>query len=88
MRNSTDDAASRARREFSRCVEGTGLGCMDAAGHIHLLVYVAKSDGEIPESESNRMIELLSTQMKIRSGEALEGVCGSPSWRWRMRRTS
>ncbi len=37
-----------------------------------LLVYVAKSDGEISEQESNRMIDLLSTQMKIPGPEALE----------------
>lgn len=37
-----------------------------------LLVYVAKSDGEISELESNRMIDLLSTQMKIPGPEALE----------------
>ena len=37
-----------------------------------LLVYVAKSDGEISELESNRMVDLLSTRMSIRSGEALE----------------
>tara|TARA_R110000850_G_scaffold39447_1_gene102428 strand:+ start:89 stop:547 length:459 start_codon:yes stop_codon:yes gene_type:complete len=37
-----------------------------------LLVYVAKSDGEISDQESNRMIDLLSTQMKIPGPEALE----------------
>lgn len=37
-----------------------------------LLVYVAKSDGEISEYESNRMIDLLATQMKISRPEALE----------------
>ena len=37
-----------------------------------LLVYVAKSDGEISEQESSRMIDLLSTQMKIPGSEALE----------------
>lgn len=37
-----------------------------------LLVYVAKSDGEISGQESNRMIDLLSTQMKIPGPEALE----------------
>lgn len=37
-----------------------------------LLVYVAKSDGGISELESNRMIDLLSAQLKIRSPEALE----------------
>tara|TARA_R110002049_G_scaffold67693_4_gene175750 strand:- start:1405 stop:1860 length:456 start_codon:yes stop_codon:yes gene_type:complete len=37
-----------------------------------LLVYVAKSDGEISEQESNRMIDLLCTQMDIPRPEALE----------------
>tara|TARA_R110002124_G_scaffold84872_2_gene220625 strand:- start:1258 stop:1716 length:459 start_codon:yes stop_codon:yes gene_type:complete len=37
-----------------------------------LLVYVAKSDGDISDQESNRMIDLLSTQMKIPGPEALE----------------
>jgi uncharacterized tellurite resistance protein B-like protein len=37
-----------------------------------LLVYVAKSDGEISEQESNRMIDLLSTQMDLSRPEALE----------------
>ncbi|MBK6511339.1 MAG: TerB family tellurite resistance protein [Haliea sp.] len=71
MRNSTDDA----RFEGSNLVVGVEeqAEVYDARYLIStLLVYVAKSDGEISESESNRMIELLSTQMKIRSGEALE----------------
>ncbi|CAA0100882.1 Uncharacterised protein [Halioglobus japonicus] len=42
-----------------------------------LLVYVAKSDGEISEQESNRMIDLLSTQMKIPGPEALERLRGA-----------
>lgn len=42
-----------------------------------LLVYVAKSDGEISEQESNRMIELLSTQMKMPGPEALERLRGA-----------
>jgi uncharacterized tellurite resistance protein B-like protein len=37
-----------------------------------LLVYVAKSDGHISTSESNRMIDLLSAQLKIRGAEALQ----------------
>lgn len=37
-----------------------------------LLVYVAKSDGRISERESNRMIDLLSAQLNIPGGEALE----------------
>ncbi|GEM_PF-895138 len=37
-----------------------------------LLVYVAKSDGCISELESNRMIELLSTQLQIPGREALQ----------------
>ncbi|MCB1687484.1 MAG: TerB family tellurite resistance protein [Halioglobus sp.] len=37
-----------------------------------LLVYVARSDGTISEQESNRMIDLLSTQMNIPGSEALE----------------
>ncbi|MCB1705554.1 MAG: TerB family tellurite resistance protein [Halioglobus sp.] len=37
-----------------------------------LLVYVAKSDGEISEQESSRMIDLLSTQLEIPGPEALE----------------
>lgn len=42
-----------------------------------LLVYVAKSDGEISEQESNRMIDLLSTQMDISRPEALERLRGA-----------
>lgn len=42
-----------------------------------LLVYVAKSDGEISEQESHRMIELLSTQMKMPGPEALERLRGA-----------
>lgn len=37
-----------------------------------LLVYVAKSDGEISEQESNRMIDLLSTQLEMPGPEALQ----------------
>jgi uncharacterized tellurite resistance protein B-like protein len=37
-----------------------------------LLVYVAKSDGRISAPETNRMIDLLSTQLKIPGREALE----------------
>ena len=37
-----------------------------------LLVYVAKSDGNISDIESNKMIELLSSKMNIRGAEALE----------------
>jgi uncharacterized tellurite resistance protein B-like protein len=36
-----------------------------------LLVFVAKGDGEISELESNKMIDLLSSKMVIRSAEAL-----------------
>ena len=42
-----------------------------------LLVYVARSDGAISEQESNRMIELLSTQMKMPGPEALERLRGA-----------
>jgi len=71
MRNPTDDA----RFEDSKPVFGVQeqAEVYDARYLIStLLVYVAKSDGEISESESNRMIDLLSTQMKIPGGEALE----------------
>lgn len=71
MRNPADDA----RFEGSNLVVGVQeqAEVYDARYLIStLLVYVAKSDGEISESESNRMIDLLSTQMKIPSGEALE----------------
>jgi uncharacterized tellurite resistance protein B-like protein len=37
-----------------------------------LLIYVAKGDGGISELESGRMVELLSSKMHIRGGEALE----------------
>lgn len=37
-----------------------------------LLVYVAKGDGDISELESNKMIDMLSSKLNIRSGEALE----------------
>lgn len=37
-----------------------------------LLVYVAKGDGSISDLESNKMIELLSSKMDIRSAEALD----------------
>jgi uncharacterized tellurite resistance protein B-like protein len=37
-----------------------------------LLVYVAKGDGSISNLESNKMIELLSSKMDIRSAEALD----------------
>jgi uncharacterized tellurite resistance protein B-like protein len=37
-----------------------------------LLVYVAKGDGAISDQESNAMLELLSSKMKIRSAQALE----------------
>jgi uncharacterized tellurite resistance protein B-like protein len=36
-----------------------------------LLVFVAKGDGDISELESNKMIDLLSSKMAIRSAEAL-----------------
>jgi len=39
-----------------------------------LLVYVAKSDGEISEIESARMIELLSSQLNIENTEALASL--------------
>jgi uncharacterized tellurite resistance protein B-like protein len=71
MRNSIDDA----RFEGSNLVVGVQdqAEVYDARYLIStLLVYVAKSDGEISESESNRMIDLLSTEMKIPGGEALE----------------
>jgi uncharacterized tellurite resistance protein B-like protein len=71
MRNPTDDA----RFEGSNLVVGVQeqAEVYDARYLIStLLVYVAKSDGEISEPESNRMIDLLSTQMSIPSGEALE----------------
>jgi uncharacterized tellurite resistance protein B-like protein len=71
MRNPTDDA----RFEGSNVVVGVQeqAEVYDARYLIStLLVYVAKSDGEISESESNRMIDLLSTEMKIPGREALE----------------
>lgn len=37
-----------------------------------LLVYVAKSDGSISNLESNRMIDLLATQLHISTPEALD----------------
>jgi uncharacterized tellurite resistance protein B-like protein len=37
-----------------------------------LLVYVAKSDGSISALESNRMVDLLSAQLRISTPEALE----------------
>jgi uncharacterized tellurite resistance protein B-like protein len=36
-----------------------------------LLVFVAKGDGDISELESNKMIDLLSSKMAIRSAESL-----------------
>jgi len=39
-----------------------------------LLVYVAKSDGNISEVESARMLELLSAQMNIENKEALASL--------------
>ena len=42
-----------------------------------LLVYVAKSDGEISEIESARMIELLSSQLNIENTEALASLASA-----------
>lgn len=42
-----------------------------------LLVYVARSDGSISDVESNKMIDLLATQLGIPSPEALNRLSGA-----------
>ena len=37
-----------------------------------LLVYVAKADGEIKQTESNRMLQLISEHFSLRSSESLD----------------
>lgn len=52
---------------------GDGDDCYDAGYLISLLlVCVAKGDGEIASSESEKMIELLSSRLDIRNSEAME----------------
>ena len=42
-----------------------------------LLIYVARGDGNISGMESNKMIELLTSHLDIRSAEAMESLSGA-----------
>lgn len=68
------ELAVRPRFEGAQLIIGTNekAESYDARFLISiLLVFVAKGDGEISELESNKMIDLLSSKMAIRSADSL-----------------
>jgi uncharacterized tellurite resistance protein B-like protein len=71
MKDSTDESCNEGEGWI---IGGQGKATSPDARFLvsTLLVYVAKSDGSISDIESNSMIDLLVTQLRISRPEALE----------------